>query len=101
MPIIQLSSSYVFDGLSAVPYRENDPVGPLGAYGKTKALAEESVAAECPDLVILRTSLVFSPFGRNSLTNLLKRAEQQDEIRVVTDQFVNPTAASDLAGRQS
>ena len=97
VPIIQLSSSYVFDGLSAAPYREDDPVGPLGTYGKTKALAEESVMAERADFVILRTSLVFSPFGRNSLTNMLKRADQQDEIRVVTDQFVNPTAASDLA----
>lgn len=97
VPIIHLSSSYVFDGLSASPYREDDSVAPLGAYGKTKALAEAAVAAAQADHVILRTSLVFSPFGRNSLTNLLKRAEQHDEIPVVTDQLVNPTAASDLA----
>lgn len=97
VPIIHLSSSYVFDGLSTSPYREDEPMNPLGAYGRTKALAEERVAAAQPDHVILRTSLVFSPFGRNSLTNLLKRAEQQDEIRVVMDQLVNPTAASDLA----
>lgn len=98
VPLIHLSSSYVFDGLSASPYREDDPVAPLGAYGKTKALAEQRVAAEGADFVILRTSLVFSPFGHNSLTNLLRRAGEQDEIRVVTDQLVNPTAASDLAG---
>lgn len=97
VPIIHLSSSYVFDGLSPSPYREDDPVAPLGAYGRTKALAEAAVAAAQADHAILRTSLVFSPFGRNSLTNLLRRAEQQHEIPVVTDQLVNPTAAADLA----
>ena len=51
-----------------------------------------------PNCVILRTSLVFSPFGRNTLTNLLKRAEQHDEMPVVADQHVNPTSAFDLAG---
>lgn len=96
-PIIHLSSSYVFDGSSARPYREDDPIAPLGAYGKTKAAAEAAVAAAQPDHVMLRTSLVFSPFGRNSLTSFLKRAEQQDEVLVVADQLVNPTAASDLA----
>jgi dTDP-4-dehydrorhamnose reductase len=97
VPIIHVSSSYVFDGLSAAPYREQDPIAPLGIYGKTKAWGEAAVAAAQPDHVILRTSLVFSPFGRNSLTSLLKRAEQQEEVRVVADQTVNPTAAADLA----
>lgn len=97
VPIIHVSSSYVFDGLNAKPYREDDPVAPLGAYAKTKAQGEAAVAAAHPDHVILRTSLVFSPFGRNSLTNILRRAEQQSEIPVVTDQSVNPTAAADLA----
>jgi dTDP-4-dehydrorhamnose reductase len=98
VPLIHLSSAYVFDGSSGAPYCETDPVNPLGAYGRTKALGETAVAAANPDFVILRTSLVFSPFGRNTLTNLLRRAEQRDEIPVITDQSVNPTSAFDLAG---
>jgi dTDP-4-dehydrorhamnose reductase len=97
VPLIHLSSAYVFDGQKPDPYRETDATGPLGAYGQTKALGEAAVAAAEGDHVILRTSLVFSPFGRNTLTNLLKRAERQDEIRIVADQLVNPTAAANLA----
>lgn len=98
VPLIHLSSSYVFDGRSTAPYRESDPVGPLGAYGRTKLEGEAAVAAALPAHVILRASLVFSPFGTNTLSNLLKRADHRDEIRVVSDQRVNPTSALDLAG---
>ncbi len=97
VPLIHLSSSYVFDGASAAPYGEAERIAPLGAYAKTKALGEAAVAAAHPDHVILRTSLVFSPFGRNTLTNFLKLAAERDELRVVMDQTVNPTAALDLA----
>lgn len=97
VPLIHLSSAYVFDGQGAIPYRETDATAPLGAYGRTKALGEAAVAAAQSDHVILRTSLVFSPFGRNTLTNLLKRAARQNEVRIVTDQLVNPTAAMHLA----
>ncbi len=97
VPLIHVSSSYVFDGLNREAYREDDAVAPVSAYGRTKALGEAAVIAAQADYVILRTSLVFSPFGRNSLTNMLRRAEQQDEIHVVADQTVNPTAAADLA----
>jgi dTDP-4-dehydrorhamnose reductase len=98
VPLIHLSSAYVFDGSGSAPYRETDPVNPLGAYGRTKALGEAAVAAANPDFVILRTSLVFSPFGRNSLTNMLRRAEQGGAMPFVADQRVNPTSAFDLAG---
>ena len=98
VPLIHLSSAYVFEGSSRSAYREGDPVHPLGSYGRTKALGETAVAAAQPDHVILRTSLVFSPFGRNTLSNLLRRAQQLDEIPVVDDQRVNPTSALDLAG---
>ena len=97
VPLIHLSSSYVFDGMSTDPYREDEAIAPLGAYAKTKALGETAVAAAQPDHVIVRTSLVFSPFGRNTLTNFLRLAAQHDELQVVMDQTVNPTAASDLA----
>jgi dTDP-4-dehydrorhamnose reductase len=98
VPLIHLSSAYVFDGSGSKPYRESDPPNPLGAYGGTKARGEAAVATAHSDAVILRTSLVFSPFGRNTLTNLLKRAEQHGEMPVVADQRVNPTSAFDLAG---
>jgi dTDP-4-dehydrorhamnose reductase len=98
VPLIHLSSSYVFDGQNTAPYREEDPTNPLGAYGRTKAAGEAAVAAAQPAHVILRASLVFSPFGRNTITNMFKRAERQDEMQVITDQRVNPTSAFDLAG---
>jgi dTDP-4-dehydrorhamnose reductase len=97
VPLIHLSSAYVFDGSSSAPHRESDPVNPLGAYGRSKALGEATVVATHANCVILRTSLVFSPFGRNTLTNLLARAEQREEMSVVADQRVNPTSAFDLA----
>jgi dTDP-4-dehydrorhamnose reductase len=97
VPVIHLSSAYVFDGKNTAPYREGDAINPLGAYGRTKAQGESAVCAANPDAVILRTSLVFSPFGRNTLTNLLKRAAHRDEMPVVADQRVNPTSAFDLA----
>ena len=97
VPLVHLSSAYVFDGASPSAYREDDPMHPLGAYGRTKALGEAAVATAHPDHVILRTSLVFSPFGRNTLTNLLRRAVDRDTLQVVEDQRVNPTSALDLA----
>jgi dTDP-4-dehydrorhamnose reductase len=97
VPLIHLSSAYVFDGTSNVPYRETDSIHPLGTYGRTKAEGEAAVTAASPNAVILRTSLVFSPFGRNTLTNLLKRAGERIEMPVVADQQVNPTSAFDLA----
>jgi dTDP-4-dehydrorhamnose reductase len=97
VPLVHLSSAYVFDGTSTSAYREDDPLHPLGAYGRTKALGEAAVAIAGPDHVILRTSLVFSPFGRNTLTNLLRRAVDLDALQVVEDQRVNPTSALDLA----
>lgn len=97
VPVIHLSSAYVFDGTNVSPYRESDPINPLGTYGRTKAEGEAAVRAADPDAVILRTSLVFSPFGRNTLTRLLEIAGRTPELRVVADQKVQPTSAFDLA----
>ncbi len=97
VPLIHISSAYVFDGLKETPYREADPIRSLGAYGRTRAMGEAAVAAARPDHVSLRASGVFSPFGRNSLTNILRRAAQGGEMPVVADQRVNPTSAFDLA----
>jgi dTDP-4-dehydrorhamnose reductase len=96
IPIIHLSTAYVFDGRKSEPFNESDPIAPLNAYGWTKAQGELAVAAAHPDHVILRASLVFGPFGRNFLTVMLALAEQRREIPVVADQLVNPTSTHDL-----
>ena len=96
IPIIHLSTAYVFDGAKSAPFRESDPIAPLNTYGWTKARGELAVAAAHPDHVILRASLVFGPFGRNFLTVMLALAKQRREIPVVSDQLVNPTSTHDL-----
>jgi len=97
IPVIHLSSAYVFDGRKASPYLETDAVNPLNAYGHSKLAGEQAVAAEQPDHVILRSSLVYGPFSRNFLTVMLKLAANADEVRVVEDQFGSPSAAFDVA----
>ncbi|MES2001543.1 MAG: dTDP-4-dehydrorhamnose reductase [Pseudomonadota bacterium] len=96
-PVIQLSTDYVFDGRSRRPYREDDPTGPINEYGRSKLGGEAAVRAANPDHLIVRTSWVFSPFGRNFVANMLGLAENRDEIRVICDQHGSPTSALDLA----
>jgi len=97
IPIIHLSTAYVFDGMSPAPYREGDPVAPLNVYGRSKLMGERAVMAACARHVILRLSWMYSPFGRNVVTAMLAHAAKSDTIRVVTDQSGNPTAATDVA----
>jgi dTDP-4-dehydrorhamnose reductase len=97
IPIIHLSTAYVFDGANPAPYREDDPVAPLNVYGRSKLMGERAVMAACDRHVILRLSWMYSPFGRNVVTAMLAHAAKSDTIRVVTDQSGNPTAAADVA----
>lgn len=97
VPIIHLSTDYVFDGALGRPYREDDPTGPTGAYGRTKLEGERRVAAECGNHVILRTAWVYSPFGANFVRTMLGLAKNRVEIGVVDDQKGNPTSALDIA----
>jgi dTDP-4-dehydrorhamnose reductase len=97
IPIIHLSTDYVFDGQKSEPYIETDRVNPLSAYGRSKAKGEQAVATANPRHVILRTCWVYSPFGRNFVRTMLGLAERQQDIRVVSDQFGNPTYAADIA----
>jgi dTDP-4-dehydrorhamnose reductase len=97
IPIIQLSTDYVFDGTRLEPYTESDPICPINTYGSSKAAGERAVAAAHPQHVILRTSWVYSPSGRNFVRTMLDLAHKQDTVRVVADQVGNPTAAADVA----
>jgi dTDP-4-dehydrorhamnose reductase len=97
IPIIQLSTAYVFDGARALPYRESDPPAPIGAYGRSKLAGEQAVAAANPRHAILRMSWIFSASGRNLLTALLDQGRRNDEVRVVSDQSGSPSAAADVA----
>jgi dTDP-4-dehydrorhamnose reductase len=97
IPLIHLSTDYVFDGTKPDPYTEHDPLRPVNAYGRSKAAGERAVAAGHPAHVILRTSWVYSPFNRNFVRTMLDLARRQDEVRVVADQVGNPTAAADVA----
>ena len=97
VPLLHLSTDYVFDGALDRAYREDDPTGPTGAYGRSKLAGEKRVAERCENSVILRTAWVYSPFGANFLRTMLRLNETRDEVGVVADQRGNPTSALDIA----
>lgn len=97
VPIVHISTDYVFDGLKCTPYVETDTVAPLSAYGRSKLEGERRVAEQTDNYAILRTAWVYSPFGKNFLRTMLSLAGVRDELNVVGDQFGNPTSALDIA----
>jgi dTDP-4-dehydrorhamnose reductase len=96
-PLIHISTDYVFDGAKSGAYVENDPISPLGVYGRSKAAGEEAVRRAAAQAVILRTSWVYGAFGANFLKTMLRLAADRDELRVVADQRGRPTSTRDLA----
>ena len=94
---IQLSTDYVFDGRAERAWREDDPVAPINAYGRSKAGGEQQVLAAQPNAIVVRTSWVVSRFGQNFVRTMLRLAADRDEIGVVADQRGCPTSASELA----
>ena len=97
VPLIHVSTDYVFPGDMDRPYREDDPVGPLGVYGASKEGGEQAVRTGNPRHAIVRTSWVVSAHGANFLKTMLRLGADRDVLRVVADQQGAPTAAADLA----
>lgn len=97
IPLVHISTDYVFDGLKGAPYTETDPTSPQGIYGATKLAGEHAVLNACQRAVILRAAWVYAPSGKNFLLTMLNAAKKVPKLRVVADQRGSPTAAEDLA----
>ena len=95
--VIHVSTDYVFSGDEHLPCREDDPVAPRTAYGRTKLAGEQALLAEQPDAIIFRTAWLYSEFGNNFVKTMLRLGQTKLEIGVVYDQIGTPTYALDLA----
>lgn len=97
VPLVHISTDYVFDGEQTQPYRETDPTYPINVYGRTKLAGELAVASLWPKHWIFRASWLFSPYGANFVKTMVRLAAERDALRVIDDQHGRPTYAGDLA----
>jgi dTDP-4-dehydrorhamnose reductase len=97
IPLIHVSTDYIFDGSKLESYVETDSVAPLGVYGRSKLAGEQAVQAFCPKHLILRTSWVFSAHGNNFVKTMLRLGADREELGIVADQRGCPTSAAELA----
>ena len=95
--IIHISTDYVFDGLSSIPYNEESPANPVTVYGKSKLAGEKGIIESGANYVIIRTSWLYSKYGKNFVETILKLSAEKEELNVVHDQWGAPTNAADLA----
>jgi len=98
IPLVHISTDYVFDGSKKDAYIETDPVSPVGIYGKSKAAGERDVRTILKEHIILRTAWLCSEHGNNFVKTMIKLGQERDTIGVVADQYGCPTFAPDLAG---
>jgi len=97
IPLLHISTDYVFDGTKSEAYSENDAVSPLGIYGISKWQGEETIRQTLPEHIILRVAWVFGAQGNNFVKTMLRLAKDRDELSVVADQFGRPSPAKDIA----
>jgi dTDP-4-dehydrorhamnose reductase len=97
LPIVHVSTDYVFDGTKGAPYEPGDAANPINVYGASKLAGEAAVAAANPRHVIVRTAWLYSPYGSNFVRTMLRLGREREEVRVVDDQLGCPTAAQDVA----
>jgi len=95
--VIQISTDYVFDGTSSVPYVENDTPNPLSVYGATKYESEKTLFASAETAIVIRTAWLYSGFGKNFVKTMRQLGQERSSLNVVFDQVGSPTYAPDLA----
>lgn len=95
--LIHISTDYVFNGNSKTPWKETDEVDPVNAYGASKLLGEQSALQNNPECIILRTSWVYSFYGKNFVKTMIRLMNEKESVGVVNDQVGSPTYAADLA----